>query len=106
VKVAEKYCGSESGGGLWFWCTASCQKARRHIGPDRALPDSAFVAPPAIAPAPTIQRLAAQTTERLAVLDRVRPILSDAIHDAKGEEAVQAVTFLGIRIMSAILKEE
>jgi hypothetical protein len=61
---------------------------------------------PVVEPTPTITRLAAQTTERLAVLDRVRPILSAAIQAAQGQEAVIAVTFLGVRIQSAILNEK
>ena len=94
-------CGYKSQGDqMTFWCTMACLDAQRHVLP---LPNEAFATP--AVPAPTITKLAAQVTERLAVLDRVRPILSDAIRDAQGEAAIQAVTLLGVRIMTAILKE-
>lgn len=70
----------------------------------RCLPDEAFAAP--VVPALTVTRLAAQVTERLAVLDRVRPILSDAIHAAEGEAAISAATLLGLRIVNAILTDK
>jgi hypothetical protein len=62
--------------------------------------------PQPVVPTPTIAALAAKFTERLAVLERVRPILSDAIGDARGEEAVVAVTLLGLRIINAILTDK
>jgi hypothetical protein len=68
------------------------------------LPDEAFAAP--VVPALTVTRLAAQVTERLAVLDRVRPILSAAIHTAEGEAAIAAATLLGLRIVNAILTDK
>ncbi len=71
---------------------------------NRDLPPGVFAA--AVTPTLTITRLAAQTAERLAVLDRVRPILSDAIQQAEGYEAVALVTSLGVRIMQAILRGE
>jgi len=70
----------------------------------RRLPDDAFAVP--VVPALTYSWLAAQVTERLAVLDRVRPILSDAIHAADGAEAVTAVTLLVLRIINAILNDK
>ncbi len=71
----------------------------------RRLPDDAFAVP--VVPALTYSWLAAQVTERLAVLDRVRPILSDALHAADGdEEAIKAVTLFGVRIISAILNDK
>jgi hypothetical protein len=70
----------------------------------RRLPPEAFAQP--VVPALTITRLAAQVTERLAVLDRVRPILSDAIHAAEGDAAISAATLLGLRIVNAILTDK
>jgi len=48
-------------------------------------------------------KLVYQVTERLAILDRVRPILAEAIRAAQGEEAVKIMTVLGVRLTSAIL---
>ena len=65
---------------------------------NRDLPDSAFASP-------TIVRIATRTTERLAVLERVRPVLSDAIQAARTPDEAVFVTLLGVRIMNAIVND-
>lgn len=106
VSIASRTCGySSQGGNLTFWCTKECQDARRHVRyADAPRP---YVPPgPELTPAAAFVRLAAQVTERLAVLDRVRPILSAAIDDAKGDEAIAAITVLGVKIVHAILADK
>lgn len=70
---------------------------------NRDLPDSAFSARPVRPTA--LPALAARALERIAVLERVRPVLSDAIHAARTEDEARLVTLLGVRIMTAICKE-
>ncbi len=77
----------------------SCREALDHHGRTgdwRRLPDSAFASP-------TIVRIATRTTERIAILERVRPVLSDAIQAARTEDEARLVTLLGVRIMTAVV---
>jgi hypothetical protein len=62
-----------------------------------------WAAPPPVV-APTITSMAAKCTERLAVLDRVRPVLEAAIKDAKPEDAA-AWAIVAVRVSEAILRD-
>jgi hypothetical protein len=48
--------------------------------------------------------MAAKCTERLAVLDRVRPVLEAAIKDARPEDAA-AWAIVAVRVSEAILRD-
>jgi len=65
----------------------------------------AWAPPPVVPPvvAPVVTRLAAQVTERLATLDRVRPLLNAAIKDAPPDQ-LAAMTILAVEVSKAILR--
>lgn len=64
--------------------------------------NQAWAPPPVVTP--TITGLAAKVTERLAALERVRPILAAAVAGAAPDQAA-AFAILSCRVSSAIMRD-